>query len=76
MPVQKVNDSAFASKKCPYCENYLAVDDQFCFSCNKSVGKLNKNTGMAEHTVAWISYIICFLAWAFLGFYIWWAFFS
>jgi len=76
MPAQKDNVSPFTSKKCPYCENYLAIDERFCFSCNKKVGKLNIKTGIAKHPIDWISYIICILSWAYLGFYIWWAFYK
>jgi len=75
MTDQHDKDAQFTTKKCPYCENYLAVDDRFCFSCNRRVGKLNEKTGMAEPPVAWISYIVCILSWAFLVFYIWWAFY-
>lgn len=71
----QVPPSSFDSKKCPYCENYLSVEDRFCFACNKRVGKLNKKTGMAEHPVAAASYIICLLSWASFIFYLWWAFF-
>lgn len=75
MPQPNETDATFTTKKCPYCESYLAVDDRYCFSCNKKVGRLNETTGMAKHPVAWLSYIICFLSWSFLIFYIWWAFY-
>lgn len=74
-PQDKASPSSFASKKCPYCENHLSEEDQFCFSCNKRVGKLNKKTGVAGRPVALGSYVICFLSWAFLIYYLWWAFF-
>ena len=75
MPDQQDNNSPFTSKKCPYCENYLTIDERFCFSCKKKVGKLNKKTGLAHHPINWISYLICIISWTFLVFYIWWAFF-
>jgi len=74
MSAQQDSASQFTSKKCLHCGNYLAIDERFCFSCKKKVGKLNKKTGMAHQPINWISYLICIISWTFLVFYIWWAF--
>jgi|APLow6443716910_1056828.scaffolds.fasta_scaffold248144_2 hypothetical protein len=74
MPAQQDDIPLFTSKKCPYCDSYLATDERYCFSCNKRVGPLDKKTGMAKQPINWLAYIICILYWAFLGLYLWWAF--
>jgi hypothetical protein len=62
------------NKTCPYCFVPLSLDAETCFSCKKTVGKIDKH-GMAKKPVNIWSYIVCFLAWAGFFIYIMWAFF-
>ncbi len=61
------------TKKCPYCSVVLKIDDEFCFSCKRKVGKINKH-GIAEKPFDWKGYSMAVISALAFVFYIWWAF--
>ncbi len=60
-------------KRCPECFVHLPLDAKECFACHAKLGKVDKY-GKARKNTNWLSYIICILSWAFLFFYLKWAF--
>ncbi len=62
------------NKKCPECFDYIPLDAVKCPFCKTRLGSVDKH-GMATKSTNWGSYIICFLAWAVLVIYVWFAFF-
>ena len=64
----------YTTKRCPDCLANMSMEAEICPGCNKEVGKINKH-GMAQKPIDWRSYVLCLLAWAGFGVYIWWAFF-
>ena len=61
------------NKKCPYCGVPLSLNADSCFSCKKTVGRINKH-GMARKPPNYWSYITCVLAWVAFFLYLRWAF--
>ncbi len=72
--VQKGDEFVHATKRCPECFTYVALDVTKCPMCKTRLGQVEKH-GMAKRTVNWNAYFV-FIA-AFLAFaaYMWWAFF-
>ena len=70
---QPVETDEVVVKRCPECFVHLPLDAKECFSCHAKIGKVDKY-GKARKGINWISYIICILSWAFLIFYLKWAF--
>jgi len=61
-------------KRCPECFINLPIDAKECFSCHTKLSGIDKY-GRARKRGAWVSYLICGVAWAvFIG-YLKWAFF-
>lgn len=67
-------EKSYITKKCPLCFTYIPLDSLKCPSCKARVGSVDKH-GMATKSTDWGSYLICFLAWAVLAIYVWFAFF-
>lgn len=67
------NAAHFAMKKCPECLAELPLDAKVCAACGRKVGAVTAY-GHARKPFDWKAYGICLLAWAGLGFYVWWAF--
>jgi uncharacterized protein with PIN domain len=63
----------YATKRCPYCYEYMPLRTTRCPGCNKSVGEVERH-GMAKKTVDLKAYMVAFLAIIALSAYIWWAF--
>ena len=61
-------------KKCPFCFTHLAIDDEVCTACRKSVGKKVDKYGFAKKAVDWSSYFRALSMWLILGLYLWWTF--
>ncbi len=61
-------------KKCPFCGEYLRVDDSRCTDCGRRVGRVN-SLGIAEKPFEWGAYAAALIACAALGAFIWYFFF-
>jgi hypothetical protein len=71
----KENEKEFhyATKRCPYCYEYMPLRATQCPACKKGVGEVEGH-GMAKKTVDLKAYMVAILAIAALSAYIWWAF--
>ena len=66
-------DFQYATKRCPFCYEYMPLSATRCPACRKGVGEVEKH-GMAKKAFDWKSYMVAFAAIAALSAYIWWAF--
>ena len=65
----------YATKKCPYCYTYLALNAKVCDACRKKVGEVDK-LGFAKKLFDWFGYLIAILSIAGFIVFIWWGFFQ
>ena len=70
---QNEKESFYATKRCPYCYEYMPLTAVRCPACRKGVGEVEKH-GMAKKAVDWKAYMIALAAISALAAYIWWAF--
>lgn len=71
VPVEK--DFQYATKRCPFCYEYMPLRATRCPVCKKGVGEVEKH-GMAKKAIDWKAYMVALAAIAALSAYIWWAF--
>lgn len=61
-------------KKCPFCGEYLRLDDTRCTDCGRRVGPVNR-MGLAKKPVEWQTYLAALIACVALGAFVWYFFF-
>ena len=66
-------DFHYATKRCPFCYEYMPLSATRCPACRKGVGDVEKH-GMAKKAVDWKAYGIAIAAVIALSVYIWMAF--
>lgn len=66
-------DFLYATKRCPFCYEYMPLRATRCPACKKGVGDVEKH-GMAKKAIDWKAYGVALAAVAALSAYIWWAF--
>ena len=70
---QNEKDFHYATKRCPFCYEYMPLSATRCPACRKGVGNVEKH-GMAKKAVDWKAYGIAIAAVIALSVYIWLAF--
>ena len=66
-------DFQYATKRCPFCYEYMPLSATRCPVCRRGVGDVEKH-GMAKKAVDWKAYTVALVAILALSVYIWWAF--
>ena len=70
---QNEKDFHYATKRCPFCYEYMPLSATRCPACKRGVGNVEKH-GMAKKAVDWKAYGIAIAAVIALSVYIWLAF--
>ena len=70
---QDEKDFLYATKRCPFCYEYMPLRATRCPACKKGVGGVEKH-GMAKKAIDWKAYGVAFAAVMAFAAYIWWAF--
>ena len=61
------------TKRCPECGVYIPADATRCPDCHKRVGPVDKH-GVGRKAVNYRAYAEMVIAFAVLGFFVWWFF--
>jgi len=61
------------TKRCPECSVHIPIDAVRCPDCGNRVGQVDKH-GVARKAVNYKAYAEMILAFAALGFFVWWFF--